>query len=240
MMIEQYREDVRRFYMEQRELGNLSLNLTYPTCANLRNECLVLFQAGCTELDLRVLKSFMGRAQKEMITEAAIRRADPDKFKAVSKFLGKNTKTSERNFELLAWLIGFENRPYSKYHLEKKKRNIKTESEIMEAIETPLRSRQIVNESGSLQTIFDPQICPIQKAETHKIPYSFTTQKTMSERQRNLVETYTTQQNGVDKINNLEDKDGCEKPKITLEYPSGVKLSVATADLDLISKLIRL
>lgn len=91
------------------------MNLTHPTAAKLRNECLILFKRGLDRADTRMLKSFLGWSDKEEIYESAIKRFDPDKFKPLNNFLKKGIKTDEKNIELLAWLIDFRPRPYSKY-----------------------------------------------------------------------------------------------------------------------------
>jgi len=115
--MEQYRAEIWQFYQDKRNSGELSLNLRHPTAANLRNECLSLFRKGLDRSDYRMLSSFLERPGNEEITESMIRRFDPDKFKPLNNFLKKGTHTSEKNIELLAWLIDFRPRPYSNYRI---------------------------------------------------------------------------------------------------------------------------
>ncbi|GAA5089404.1 hypothetical protein GCM10023210_14200 [Chryseobacterium ginsengisoli] len=114
-MFEKYRNDVRQFYETQKALGLLSMNLTYPTIARLRNECIILFNDGCNENDLRILTSFLGKSMREQLLEPAIRYCDVEKFKALLNFLKRDIKTGEKNVELLAWLIDFKPRQYANY-----------------------------------------------------------------------------------------------------------------------------
>lgn len=62
-----------------------------------------------------MLRSFLEKPDNEDISESAIRRFDPDKFKPLNNFLKKGTNTDLKNIELLAWLIDFRPRPYSNY-----------------------------------------------------------------------------------------------------------------------------
>lgn len=49
--MENYRKEVLKLYEELRDQGNLSSNLLYPTCAKIRNECLVLWRYGYNRYD---------------------------------------------------------------------------------------------------------------------------------------------------------------------------------------------
>lgn len=62
-----------------------------------------------------MVKQFMDKLPNEVLSASNIRRFDPDKFKPLVNFLKKNLNTNEKNVELLAWLIDFPARPYSKY-----------------------------------------------------------------------------------------------------------------------------
>lgn len=166
-MIDNYRSEIWRYYENKKISGDLSLNLSFPTAAKLRNECLLKFRKGLANADYRMLKSFLERPDNEEIYEAAIKRFDPDKFKPLNNFLKRGTKTDEKNIELLAWLIDFQPRPYSFY-------------------------RFASNATSEIIANADPLT-----------------------------------------INSKE-------KKITLEYPSGVILSVDAYDINLISRLIRL
>jgi hypothetical protein len=262
MMIEQYRAEVRKFYYTQRELGRLSINLTYPTVARLRNECLMLFNDGCNKADLRILTSFLGRPNNGELHESAIRRCDPDKFKALYNFLKRDIKTSEKNFELLAWLIDFQPRQYAKYLFEeKKKRGIVQEPAIPK--ENPLLSEVFYNETRFRKASIlcdKPTDVPMSGIVPGRIAHIGGSRR---ELQKNVVlsgkaldvksrQGVTPVQNNAvgtehkefnrqeEKVENFSPKSEEAQTQIILEYPSGVKLSVSTSDLAFISKLIRL
>jgi hypothetical protein len=268
MMMEKYRTEVRRFYLEQKAAGALSLNLTYATTSKLRDECLMLFSEGCSELDLRILKSFLGRPQKEQLHESAIRRMDTDKFKALTNFLKKEIKTTEKNFELLAWLVDFKSRPYSKYLMESRKNAVAAADQPTLKPQMPddsllLNFRQIISEehtvgdknpANSLMHHFEkpkemqkvigrrPEIGIMQREP-------FLLKRFPKNRQQELgkskhTDSYKSKNALTEPFNGMEapfkPSEGEKNHKITLEYPSGVKISVSASDLDLISKLVRL
>ncbi|MCX2429843.1 hypothetical protein [Pedobacter sp. GR22-10] len=115
-MIEEYRLAVLRMYREKKEAGVLSINMTHPTCANLRNECLARYRQGCKRSDLRMLQDFLERPDDEELYDTAIKRCDPEKFKPLNNFLKNGIKSHERNIELLAWLVDFQLRPSTTYY----------------------------------------------------------------------------------------------------------------------------
>lgn len=272
-MMEKYRSEVRRFYETQKALGRLSLNLTYPTVSKLRNECLMLFNEGCDESDLRILKSFMERPLKDKLHESAIRRFDPDKFKALYNFLKKDIKTSEKNVELLAWLIDFHPRPYSKYffatkrnaeiisHLEALKADV---LDTQRVVAVPLHYREIVSydryANNSLFGKFKENSGnrnSYAKAGSLADNENILQQKTSSTLKRYMQNRQqmrsSENDNGFNPPYLHVEQGKAENPKelfgeseevtaanITLEYPTGVKLSVCTSNLHLISQLLRL
>jgi len=118
--MENYRKEVRKLYEELRDQGNLSSNLLYPTCAKIRNECLVLFKMGMYANDLRTLKEFMGLNNREVLLDKTIMSFEPDKFKPLVYYLSKDCYNAGFKYiELLALLIGFKTRPYPIYRASK-------------------------------------------------------------------------------------------------------------------------
>lgn len=263
-MMEKYRSEVRRFYETQKALGRLSLNLTYPTVSKLRNECLMLFNEGCDESDLRILKSFMERPIKDKLHESAIRRFDPDKFKALYNFLKRDIKTSEKNVELLAWLIDFHPRPYSNYlSASRKNTDIISGLAVMRkniigdqfSTAVSLHRRELIRpekvlvtssgkvcENGSFfdQYLYRQSESPFNGNRTNAKVFAH--KELFSKNNTNSnPEFLSARQNNSDTPSALNKGHGNGIPtEITLEYPSGVKLSLSTSDIGLISKLIRL
>ncbi|MFI5161214.1 MAG: hypothetical protein ACHQHN_08045 [Sphingobacteriales bacterium] len=111
-MFDDYKAAVLQDYKIKKASNLLSLNLAYPTAAKLKAECLLLCEA-YQRKDEQILKSFFGGQEDPAGYRSAVRKCDADKFKPLRNFLkGRTGTTDEKNIELLAWLTGFEPRPY--------------------------------------------------------------------------------------------------------------------------------
>jgi len=102
-----YRAAILSFYEDRKSAGELSINLTYPTPAKLRDECFIRVKNGIKGNCLRIIKSFFEIPMEENLCSIRVKRFDVDKFKPLINFLKRGINTSEKNLELLAWLIGF-------------------------------------------------------------------------------------------------------------------------------------
>lgn len=112
-MLEDYKKVVISDYHDKKEKGLLSLNLTHPTPAKLRNESLVALRSRTKKEDEAFIKDFFNFGTKSDDYSRSIERFDADKLRPLVKFLkGLIEDTDPRNLELLAWLIDFEPRPY--------------------------------------------------------------------------------------------------------------------------------
>ncbi len=190
-----------------------------PTCTNLRNEFRLLYNAGCDNGDKRVIREFLQMPFDKELTDLAVKKCDVDKFKALCNFINRNLKTHARNFELLAWLIDFPQRPYSKYwRITNGKPDLLSELSIT--------TKGIVEES--LEESFHHRKNALV-ANNSKINYGNAKQDFWVETEEPRLDNYTS--------NNI---DGFAKREITLEYPSGVKLLVDATDIGLIEKLVKL
>lgn len=201
-------------------MGKLSFNLTMPTCANLRNEFRLLYNAGCNNLDKGIIKEFLQAPLDKELSDLCIKKCDADKFKALCNFLKKGIKTHERNLELLAWLINFPQRPFSKYW---RTANGKTD----------ILSELSITESGVTQNnseaLYNQHCLPEQKinyiSESMEVPkLNFQAEK--------VIEVFGHS-------NEMPTSRFAQK-EVTLEYPSGIKISVDASDLSLIAKLLML
>jgi len=191
----------------------------FPTCANLRNEFRLLYNAGCDNEDKRVIREFLQMPFDKELTDLAVKKCDVDKFKSICNFINRNLKTHERNFELLAWLINFPQRPYSKYW---RITNGKPD----------LLSELLITNKGIVEESFEDSFHHREKAlvaNNAKINSANAKQDFWVETEEPKMENYTSNNN-----------DGFADSKITLEYPSGVKLSVDATDISLIQKLVKL
>jgi hypothetical protein len=112
-MFVDYTKLVLRSYEEKKARGTLSPRLIHPTPAKLKEECEAVFSARYERKDQRTLNVFFGQTSEGEAGLKAIKRCETDKFKPLANFLIKKTQTTEdKNIELLAWLIDFDQRPY--------------------------------------------------------------------------------------------------------------------------------
>lgn len=176
----------------------MSINLVNPTPAKLRQECIVVFRGMLTEdepdpIDLMLLRTFFERPGGEDIRLSTIRTFDIDKFKPLCNFLkGRTRNTSDKNLELLAWLIDFSLRPYTRYEYYETRRGRDL-------------STLIVSKVGNFVESFAG--APVDSLPSYSNAGTFEEQATK---------------------------------RITLEYPSGVKISVDANDIQLIEQLVKL
>ena len=115
-----YQKTVISLYEEKKNNGSLPLGLLELTPGKLRDECIMICHERPDDKDLPILRSFLGAAEN---MAAYIRILEEkrkiDKFRPLINFLNKRTDYTNRyNIELLAWIINFTPRPYSKWEIE--------------------------------------------------------------------------------------------------------------------------
>lgn len=102
---------VKQAYKEKRAGNELSPLLYKPTPANLRKECLNVFQERYTNRDEQTIRAFFGTGKPFL---QLIRDFETDKFRPLDNYLKENTEnTDAANLELLAWLIDFRHRRWA-------------------------------------------------------------------------------------------------------------------------------
>lgn len=112
-MFIEYTKLVLNRYEEKRANGTLSQRLIRPTPAQLKEECITVCSKRYERRDQGTLNSFFGEGAEKEASLKAITRCGTDSFKPLVKFLRKETKSTEdKNIELLAWLIDFDERPF--------------------------------------------------------------------------------------------------------------------------------
>ncbi|HMI01472.1 MAG TPA: hypothetical protein VK541_03270 [Pedobacter sp.] len=112
-MLEDYKKAVVHAYHRKKEIGELSLNLSHPTPRKVKNECLIVLRSRTQKKDEPFIRDFFNSGVESNDYSHSITRFDVDKFRPLIKFLRKQTEdTDDKNIELLAWLIDFEERPY--------------------------------------------------------------------------------------------------------------------------------
>lgn len=113
-MFEDYESEVLKDYHEKRDKGQLAVNLMHPTPGNLRDECVAVFDRGLQKKDEILVKSFFKLKDDPETHRTAIKKWDRDRFRTLNLVLNRGEiKTAQQNIELLAWLTGFETRPYA-------------------------------------------------------------------------------------------------------------------------------
>lgn len=224
-MIEKYRSEVLRFYEEKKASGELSMNLMYPTCANIRNEFRSLFNAGCDKLDNRILKEFLKIPFDKEISDLTVKKCDTETFKAFCNFLKKGIQTRERNIELLAWMIDFRPRPFSKYW-----RSLKGKTDMLSELRVT-DSGVVEQNNMEAEALYHRQYnLPAQRGSYENAGLSLPAQQAI----------WIAEDNDTVDHSDLIPGDRFIKKEVTLEYPSGVKISVEAANLSLIAQLVRL
>jgi len=109
----EYTKLVFRTYQLLRSTPEFSPNLKQPTPANIRSECLTVYQERPNKNDEPVLRSFFGPAAENNSFLGPIQNFPTERFKALSNYLkGVVSTTDDKNVELLAWLIDFQHRPF--------------------------------------------------------------------------------------------------------------------------------
>lgn len=110
---EEYKKRVYQTYLEKKQKGILPLNLEDPKPANLRDECLVVLSKRYLPSDNKILNDFFGPLKEGKDYAYSIYQFDLNYFKPLQNFLkGKTKQPESKNINLLAWLIGFEDRPF--------------------------------------------------------------------------------------------------------------------------------
>lgn len=115
MLFLYYTNSVLQHYQKKLTAGELPLNLSHPTPARLRDECLLVFKNRFVKKDEKTLRDFFGLPGDNGY-EWIIDNWNIGKFKAVINYVNNpDIKTDEKNVEILAWLIDFQPRPYQSH-----------------------------------------------------------------------------------------------------------------------------
>lgn len=109
-----YTNLVLKAYEERRDANRLSRLLMHPTTANIRQECLNVYNERVKkgEIEEDILRAFFGVPPVGRSYDYVIDRHHADKFRPLRSFIKRKIKNpSLVNVELLAWLIDFNPRP---------------------------------------------------------------------------------------------------------------------------------
>lgn len=146
-----YRDAVRLQYeiTKRDDVTGLFLDLT-P--AQLRNLCLIKYDAGLDAIDKEIFKHFFAVTNPEEL-RGSIFNFDITKFKAVQNFLNSDNKessTSIINLNLIAVLIDFKARPWGKFRMMEK-------LPLQEEKSEELKDKKLENETLTIESIQSPE-----------------------------------------------------------------------------------
>lgn len=132
---DQFQREVLGAYLHKRAAGELPSQLVTLKRANLRDYIRGRVARGYDKRDEAVLKEYFCPDNEHASLDESIRQFDIEKFRPLINYLKRETaNTAENNIKLLAWLIDFEPRPYSKWVREhnqvEKGNNIPDSSEV--------------------------------------------------------------------------------------------------------------
>ncbi|MFD0940257.1 hypothetical protein [Pedobacter boryungensis] len=110
-----YKQEVLLAYRKKAKEGVLSDELTNPTRAKLKEECLRIYRSGpLADRDREILKVFLGIRREVEDYSQSIIDYDDGRFRPLDNFLkGETDDPHVRTVDLLAWLIDFPERPSS-------------------------------------------------------------------------------------------------------------------------------
>lgn len=112
-MADSYQNAVLDYYKKKKEELSLSHNLLNPTRGSVREECIKVFKERFEERDAEVFKNFFEPKSDSSAYLQCIELSRAEKFRTLHNFINKREpgNTSNKNIELLAWLIDFNPRP---------------------------------------------------------------------------------------------------------------------------------
>lgn len=115
MLYIEYKELVIQDYRKKKTARSLPFDISQPSPAKLRNECLTVCRKRYDKTDERTLEAFFGQGVDEPSWLRLIGQCDIDRFRPLVNFL-KNPAINPdiKIVELLAWLIDFQPRPFDK------------------------------------------------------------------------------------------------------------------------------
>lgn len=110
---EDYKKAVILAYENKKKEGTLPHNLLHHTDASLKKECLQEFLSRYLPKDNETFKDIFGRAETKEDYYNIIDQSRASLLRPLNNFLRRGTDgTHKRYFEMLAWLIDFEPRPF--------------------------------------------------------------------------------------------------------------------------------
>jgi hypothetical protein len=108
-----YKEKVVNTYLQKQEVTDEDW-LARPTRAKIRLRCIELVEQGLEKRDEAMLYNFLRLVPGDIDYLMIVKKKNAEYFKTMEQFLNDTAKNpKEKNVEMLAWLIGFEPRPFA-------------------------------------------------------------------------------------------------------------------------------
>jgi len=154
-----YEIEIKEKYDSDKKSSRLRGNLYKLTRSGIRQVCLNLVDEGLKDEDEIVIKNFFELKVDDDL-RAKIKKYDIDGFRPICKFLKNETETIKQfdALELIALLIDFIPRPYSKYRNEalnpREEKNIEDQKTIADNVDIIY---SMDPESGSIQITVPPK-----------------------------------------------------------------------------------
>lgn len=134
----EYKKWVLAVFDQKFAQGQLPPELTSPSPGSIKAQCIKVFGKGITKREEVLLSSFLGEKEKGDTAAylRALQKVPYQVFKPLDNFLeDRNIDTKFKNIELLAWLIGFEPRPF---HTD-----LKPPENLLQQIETDEETKRV-------------------------------------------------------------------------------------------------
>ncbi|QHS56532.1 hypothetical protein GWR56_13645 [Mucilaginibacter sp. 14171R-50] len=110
-----YKQEVTDAYHREREVSPLDW-LMHPTRFRVKQRCRQLIEDGLESRDMATLRNYLRMKPTDNDFSAAMSDKQGNAFRSFEMFLNNTSiNPAERSVELLAWLIGFPDRPCSNY-----------------------------------------------------------------------------------------------------------------------------
>ena len=117
-----YGDDVFRFFRLKRDHHELSYNMIMSTSAKIRKECLDILPR-CTNYDIRILRNYLRCRDDDNLYEF-LKNMASDRFRPLNYYIRSDGQQSRSldNTELLAVLIDYGMRPFTRYFYQLQKK----------------------------------------------------------------------------------------------------------------------
>lgn len=117
-----YGNDVFRFFRLKRDHHELSYNMITSTSAKIRKECLDILPR-CTNHDIRILRNYLRCRDDDNLYEL-LKNMESDRFRPLNYYIQSDGQQSRSldNIELLAVLIDYGMRPFTRYFSQLQKK----------------------------------------------------------------------------------------------------------------------